>query len=69
MKDNSILFQVNRERNQCKDFVDFGYFCVPFYQCDEESLIRIDGSTLLDPRLGDVDCEEGKFGRIYFLVG
>ena len=60
MKDNSILSQGNMDRNQCKDFVDFGYFCVPFYQCDEESLIRIDGSTLLDPRLGDMDCDEGK---------
>jgi len=46
------------EKRQCEDLADFGYFCVPFYQCDEESKVITDGGFLIDPRLGDVDCND-----------
>lgn len=43
---------------QCKDFTDFGYYCVPYYQCDGNNKIITDGGELFDPRqAGDTECE------------
>jgi len=50
--------QPEPQRPRCSDFVDFGYFCVPFFQCDDDSNIITDGETLFDPRLSDLDCNE-----------
>jgi hypothetical protein len=45
---------------QCADFADFGYFCVPYYQCDRQNKINIDGDGLIDPRVeGEPDCDSG----------
>eukprot|EP00090_Calanus_glacialis_P004714 TRINITY_DN13548_c0_g1_i3.p1 TRINITY_DN13548_c0_g1~~TRINITY_DN13548_c0_g1_i3.p1 ORF type:complete len:457 (-),score=110.09 TRINITY_DN13548_c0_g1_i3:90-1460(-) len=43
---------------QCQDFADFGYYCVPYYQCDGNNKIITDGGELFDPRQsGDTGCE------------
>jgi len=42
---------------QCKSFDEFGYYCVPYYQCDENNKIITNGIGLLDPRSTDT-CEE-----------
>ena len=47
-------------RNECSDYADFSYFCVPYFTCDEDSKIITDGTELLDPRVGDVDCSAGE---------
>jgi len=40
---------------KCQDYVDFGYFCVPYYQCTDENKINVDGVDLFDPRQVDGD--------------
>jgi len=51
--------QFDSDRPQCSDYADFGFFCVPFFQCDDDSHIITDGTTLLDPRDTDnADCDQ-----------
>ena len=44
---------------KCKDYSDFGYFCVPYYQCDASNQIITDGVGLVDPRQVDDECIAG----------
>jgi hypothetical protein len=37
--------------SQCKDYEDFGYSCVPYYQCDiNTNTINTDGKDVIGPR-------------------
>ena len=40
--------------------MDFGYYCIDFYQCDASGKIIVDGTGLHDPRTADIDCTAGK---------
>jgi len=42
--------QEDTDKRQCSEYNDVGYYCVPFYQCDEDSKIIIDGEGIVDPR-------------------
>eukprot|EP00092_Neocalanus_flemingeri_P038097 GFUD01041467.1.p1 GENE.GFUD01041467.1~~GFUD01041467.1.p1 ORF type:complete len:401 (-),score=72.78 GFUD01041467.1:105-1307(-) len=50
--------QEDTDQKQCSDYVDYGYYCVPFYNCDANSGIMTDGTGLIDPRITEVDCED-----------
>jgi len=50
--------QPEPQGSRCSEFSDFGYFCVPFFQCDDDSNIITDGRTLFDPRVSDIDCNK-----------
>jgi len=47
--------QLEARGPSCSEYGDFGYFCVPFFQCDDDSNIITDGETLFDPREADPD--------------
>jgi len=50
--------QALQEKVQCSGLAEYGYYCVPFYQCDQDSKIIIDGTGLVDVRATEVDCKE-----------
>jgi len=45
---------------RCGEFSDYGYYCVPYYQCNAQNKIITDGVGLVDPRqAGDLGvCQE-----------
>ena len=62
------MFQGTQLENKCADHTDFGYFCVPYYQCDAQNKIITDGIGLVDPRTGDDECPEGIYIQLINLV-
>lgn len=45
---------------QCTSYADYGYFCVPYYQCNGDNVIVTDGQDLFDPRQAGVECPAGQ---------
>jgi len=51
--------QGDQLEKKCKEYSEFGYFCVPYYQCDALNKIITDGIGLVDPRqVDDDECRE-----------
>jgi len=53
--------QGDQQDNLCRNYLQFGYFCVPYYQCNTQNKIITDGGDLFDPRQADdnQDCLTG----------
>ena len=50
--DEVVTFEKDSMYEQCEDYTDeFGYSCVPYYQCSNGSIIT-DGTGLIDIRNG-----------------
>jgi len=50
--------QGDQREARCGDYSDYGYFCVPYYQCSAQNKIITDGVGLVDPRqAGDLGQE------------
>ena len=47
-----IHTRINEDNDKmCSSYEEFGYFCVPYYQCDNDTnKIIIDGTVLIGPR-------------------
>jgi len=45
------------EPKQCSDYTALGYYCVPYYTCNECNAIITDGSGLFDPRDASDSCK------------
>ena len=56
---------------QCNDYQEFGYHCVPYYQCNDNNIIKTDGAGLIGPRSGgfrDVIQEEAENSKCGSLL-
>ena len=53
-----LLSTTHGQDKFCSDYNDYGYACVPYYQCNKDNTIIIDGGGLFDPRAG-YDCKKG----------
>ena len=59
----SLLSTTHGQDKFCSDYNDYGYACVPYYQCNKENKIITDGAGLFDPRTG-YDCKKGNDNMI-----
>ena len=56
------FIQDNKQVNTCKKYKEFGYFCVPSWQCNTTTNTIIqDGQGLVGVRMRDIDCKTGIF--------
>ena len=65
------LIQDDKQVNKCKNYKEFGYFCVPSWQCNTTTNTIIqDGKGLagVGIRSRDIDCKTGIFviGKTFY---
>jgi len=62
IEDHSPDITVDNTSNNCTDYADQGFRCVPYYSCEDGEIV-IDGAGLFNPRLGSdplLDAENSK---------
>jgi len=62
IEDHSPDIKIDETSNNCTDYADQGFRCVPYYSCEDGEIV-IDGAGLFNPRLGSdplLDAENSK---------